>query len=379
MSSTPSLPFSIIATPRDHRIRVLKFHIIVHILVFSTVVLLLMQLISHTTTLVGVGDSGLPPLWMEMFVRQLVDGTEMFIWVAVYLLVLLDGLHALLCIGWYADQLTPFRRRRNVGRRRMATKTWFDSIRQSLEEWRQQCLKPFETRDGEENSRRPIHDMEWRSAASQNAPQDRKSSHWMVNSDITPSPLSSPSPHTYHPFLHPTFTSVTRHILLALWDTIMLLTLTSHIYIYAANIRPGLAFCSKHDYPLWHSKVDLFTLPQRCARVNWNIHSAGGCSATGAVALALWHFCALVGRLWDVVDEKLQKLRDRTQRRVESELHVRRKGIDEVEVEVDKKKFGDLDREGRCTKASIHCEPGGNGNWTRAEKKVGEGKKEWYE
>jgi hypothetical protein len=87
MSSISPLPFSTIAVPCDHHTRVLKAHIIVHILVLGTVVLLVMQLISHTTAVGDVAGVEMPPAWRDMFVRQFFEGTEVFSWVVVYSLV----------------------------------------------------------------------------------------------------------------------------------------------------------------------------------------------------------------------------------------------------------------------------------------------------
>jgi hypothetical protein len=135
-------------------------------------------------------------------------------------------------------------------------------------------------------------------------------------------------PHTY-PLLHATYTPLTRHIFLTLWDAIVLLTLASHIYMYTSDIAPGLDFCNHNNYPLWHfvPTSNPLTLPQRCKRINWSIHSAGGCSATGAVVLAVLHFCALAARFWSVVDEKLaRRLRGGISRRWKSRLRERRDG-----------------------------------------------------
>jgi hypothetical protein len=106
----------------------------------------------------------------------------------------------------------------------------------------------------------------------------------------------------------------------------MLLTLSSHIYIYTANIYPSLAFCYEHDYPLWHFRPNSLTLQQRCKRINWSIHSAGGCSATGAMVLAVWHFCALLSRLWGVLDKRsVDRLSNGRFRGLKTKLQARRK------------------------------------------------------
>jgi hypothetical protein len=78
MSSTLPAPVPITGTLRDRRTCVLKTHIIIHILILSTAVLLLMQLITHTTSVEEVEAFDMPPDWKKMFVRQLMEGTKVF-------------------------------------------------------------------------------------------------------------------------------------------------------------------------------------------------------------------------------------------------------------------------------------------------------------
>jgi hypothetical protein len=158
---------------------------------------------------------------------------------------------------------------------------------------------------------------------------DHAPSHWASDTDIATLKSSFLLPHTYHLLLYHTYTPLARHIFPTLWDAIVLLTLASHIYMYTSNIAPGLAFCEHHNYPLWHfvPTSNPLTLPQRCKRINWSIHSAGGCSATGAVVLAVWHICALAARFWSVVNEKsARRLRGGISRRWKDILRERRDG-----------------------------------------------------
>jgi hypothetical protein len=87
MSSTSSPPFSAVTTPHKHQLHALKAHIIIHMLVLSTVVFLVMQLISHTTAMGDIGSYVMPWAWEEAFLGQLFDNTDMFRWIAVYLFV----------------------------------------------------------------------------------------------------------------------------------------------------------------------------------------------------------------------------------------------------------------------------------------------------
>ena len=56
-------------------------------LVLSTVVFLVMQLISHTAAIGDIGSYVMPWAWEEAFLGQLFDNTDMFRWIAVYLFV----------------------------------------------------------------------------------------------------------------------------------------------------------------------------------------------------------------------------------------------------------------------------------------------------
>jgi len=187
-----------------------------------------------------------------------------------------------------------------VGRRRRATRAWLKELRQRFSTWWNQQMGFLEGRDREQEegrSQRLADDIE-RRPSGQNSTR-RTSSHWTSDSDNPPSSSPRfPRQHTYHPFLHPAYKPLAHNLLLSLWDIIVFLTLASHIYVYVTNIKPGLAFCiGKYHYPLWHFEKGL-SFQDRCNRVNWGIHSAGGISATGAMLLALWHVCALVCRFW---------------------------------------------------------------------------------
>jgi hypothetical protein len=46
-----------------------------------------MQFISYTTAAEEIDIFSMPPPWEEMFVEQFTQGTDLFIWVADYLLV----------------------------------------------------------------------------------------------------------------------------------------------------------------------------------------------------------------------------------------------------------------------------------------------------
>ncbi|KAI4952795.1 hypothetical protein J4E91_003269 [Alternaria rosae] len=85
MTSISSAPFSCAPLPNGHHPRVLEAHIVIHILMLSTAILLLMQLISHTAAAEAVEDYGLPDGWKKQLMQQFFEGPEVFSWVFVYL------------------------------------------------------------------------------------------------------------------------------------------------------------------------------------------------------------------------------------------------------------------------------------------------------
>jgi hypothetical protein len=87
MSRTSSVPFSLASIPSTRRLRVLKTHIVIHILIFSTAIVLLMLLISHTAAAEAVEDYGMPLAWKKKLIGRLMEGTKVLSWVAIYLVV----------------------------------------------------------------------------------------------------------------------------------------------------------------------------------------------------------------------------------------------------------------------------------------------------
>ena len=87
MTSISSAPFSLASLPNDRHPRVLEAHIVIHILILSTSILLLMQLISHTAAAEAVESYGLPPEGKRQLMRLFFEGAEVFAWVFVYLFV----------------------------------------------------------------------------------------------------------------------------------------------------------------------------------------------------------------------------------------------------------------------------------------------------
>ena len=87
MTSISSAPFSLASLPKNRYPRVIEAHIVIHILMLSTAILLLMQLISHTAAAEAVEDYGLPDGWKKQLMQLFFERTAVFSWVFIYLFV----------------------------------------------------------------------------------------------------------------------------------------------------------------------------------------------------------------------------------------------------------------------------------------------------
>ena len=87
MTSTTSPPFSLASLSNDRHPRVLEAHIVIHILILSTAILLLMQLISHTAAAEAVESYGIPKEAKKELMRMFFERTAVFSWVFIYLFV----------------------------------------------------------------------------------------------------------------------------------------------------------------------------------------------------------------------------------------------------------------------------------------------------
>ena len=87
MASISSAPFSLASLPNDRHPRVLEAHIVIHILILSTAILLLMQLISHTAAAEAVEGYNMPDVSKKELMRLFFERTAVFSWVFVYLFV----------------------------------------------------------------------------------------------------------------------------------------------------------------------------------------------------------------------------------------------------------------------------------------------------
>lgn len=205
-----------------------------------------------------------------------------------------DILHALLCIGWYSNQLYPDVRYKDEERqqnRRVMLINFFGKITACVQ-------KRFRRNrnDGQASAtetKRSTHDTT-RQTTTESEPSKRTRK--------TNSQPASDYPPTYHPLLRSDFSTLQRLVLLTLWDVIMILTLSSHIYIFLKNIKPSLEKCHNPilaDTLSPRSISPLLNSKDKCHRLNWRIHSAGGCSAGGAAILGALHLFTLMLRFYE--------------------------------------------------------------------------------
>jgi hypothetical protein len=124
------------------------------------------------------------------------------------------------------------------------------------------------------------------------------------------------TPPTYHPLLRPTLSPKLHYLLLSIYDTILIIVLTLHIFVFFSLMFPLIAFCRTSDTLMYPDSnlakikgcidsldpdkaVDCppMGMQERCERMNWNIHGAGGFSGAVAAILAGVHLVAILCRI----------------------------------------------------------------------------------
>jgi hypothetical protein len=131
--------------------------------------------------------------------------------------------------------------------------------------------------------------------------------------------INQPVPRTRHSILHPSLPRPVRHLIFSIYDVVTILVLTLHIYVFLSSITSLMAFCTTQaivTYPDWalppiedcpHSSdlnktehCRVLSMQERCERLNWNIHGAGGFSSAVAAVLAGIHVAALLCRVGEM-------------------------------------------------------------------------------
>jgi hypothetical protein len=124
------------------------------------------------------------------------------------------------------------------------------------------------------------------------------------------------TPPTSHPLLRPSLDPLLHYLLLSIYDAILIVILTLHIFVFFSLIPPLVTFCHTFGtlmYPdsrLPEIKGCIDSLDpdkpapcpkigtqERCERMNWNMHGAGGFSGAVAGILAGVHLVAVLCRI----------------------------------------------------------------------------------
>lgn len=228
----------------------------------------------------------------------------------------IDIMHALLCLGYYHEQINRTDKVTDRGHRSddtsMATTKGREDIR--VDDRSEACIS-----DSAREAQAPPCDAT--DNGTQMPPHNDHPSDSSINKEnsITLSPAKKAC--TYHPLLSRHLTSTARLLLLTTWDGLMITILSLHIFSYFRNIASSMAFCHTAavlHYPDWASnlhKADsrhgtlYFGIKTRCERMNWNIHSAGGFSSAGAALLAALHLFAMVWRALDFARPRWRRWR----------------------------------------------------------------------
>lgn len=137
------------------------------------------------------------------------------------------------------------------------------------------------------------------------------------------------TPRTCHPFLHRNVPSEYGFLLLIAYDLLLVCILAAHACSYMINIHSVKLLCDP-DSPLLNNEtferykergfvtqplekdLEVLDFKQRCNRLNWFIHIAGGFASALAVILAYMHLATLSLRVCELGLEHVDRKQDQT-------------------------------------------------------------------
>jgi len=240
----------------------------------------------------------------------------------------MDVLHAFLCLAWYQELLYP-KAKKGVDASN-AEETRQDATRKQSANGQNKQQQPTENdRKGTSALARRLKHSTFTSAC--------RSARTLVprNKDKS-TPQQPRTPLTYHPLLHPVLPSAARHVFLSCYDTLLILVFALHIYTYIITIQPSMAECDRpsyKDYPtdkltptrnvpratvIFQSSL---SMRDRCLRLNWNIHIAGGFASALAALLAATHIVTLMCRLCEGCYLLLERIGCKMEWRINGTVH----------------------------------------------------------
>jgi hypothetical protein len=101
--------------------------------------------------------------------------------------------------------------------------------------------------------------------------------------------------------------SLTVHVLLLLYNTLLVVVLTLHIRTFVKLLIPSMAFCYTSQVVAYSgqdifsaldpSKEHIPSMQERCQRYNWSLTAAGWSSSAMAILLAMAHAAAIICNL----------------------------------------------------------------------------------
>lgn len=211
-------------TTARHRIFTANVHISAATLIAAP--LLMLMLLWHISTITLVENYMMPEWWVKAFLAEHANGWRVGVWVLVGVLVPFDCVHALLCLDWWSAMLYERGGKGDAGvvgeEKRDGKKMGDGSAHDGLDDMGQEHL--------DHGHCQSIHSRA-RSSVSASAASGTVSS-------------SNARPHSYHPFLHKNRSTVTRSVLLTIYDVCTLSALAAHIATYFVSLPTALAFCS---------------------------------------------------------------------------------------------------------------------------------------
>ncbi|KAF1846078.1 uncharacterized protein K460DRAFT_119734 [Cucurbitaria berberidis CBS 394.84] len=231
----------------------------------------------------------------------------------------MDLVHALLCVGYYHGQLNTTKKATDRAQRlQNLSEDIADGKKERDDNDRREASTSHSVREVQGSS------IDAADIRTQIPPHnDHSETFSSGNQNATSSPPPPTKPHTYHPLLSNHLTPTERLILQTIWDTMMITILSLHIFSFFSNIAPSRAFCytpAALQYPDWafhdsaldwkkgkEARPPQLGMKERCERINWSLHSAGGFSSAGAAVLAALHLVALVCRVGEHMRLRLER------------------------------------------------------------------------
>ncbi|KAF2711851.1 hypothetical protein K504DRAFT_489640 [Pleomassaria siparia CBS 279.74] len=261
-----------------------KHHCFLYGLIFITSFLATLMMLWHISTAHLIDNYDMPPEWSRTFIKAQFPVWRIAMWVALFSIVPLNIIHALLALDFYAGLVHPW------GQDKAMNKTSRDDDAESTTSNPHGANTPPNTK----------RDPSTATLTTGRSPRQTPSSFRLTSTlhRQSPSSLTTPSlfpqphsaaqlptiltpPKTCHPFFRPTLSSY-LHRLLTLYDTLLIALLLSHMVITFRTLHRNTHLCSYdhigHYDPLWGISSNYFPPPtekvvgdQKIVIKNWRM------------------------------------------------------------------------------------------------------------